>query len=366
MKRRERKQITPDQERRRANRRQRIIRAAGRVLFLAILVAAAICALTIFFKVKTISVEGAMRYHAEEIVAGMGVKQGDNLYLWNKVKVSDRLLHDFPYLESVQIRRRLPDTLMVTVTECSGAVAVPSGTGYCYLSEQGKVLELSETDGGLATVSGVALEDAEPGELVERAQDAYVDALLDVLQTLDAAGMLDGLRFINLTDLTDIRIGYEGRFDIRVGTLDGLSYRIRFAQTVIGERLSPSDIGRLYWDDQNRLHFVPDTAENVAASANETETGSSPPVNLESLEDEPDDPDDPEHADDPDGEDEPGDEHDPDDSDSTDGDGEDADSEETYDGEDGSETDEASSEDGALSDEYDEYDADSADDGLEE
>ena len=366
MKRRERKQITPDQERRRANRRQRIIRAAGRVLFLAILVAAAICALTIFFKVKTISVEGAMRYHAEEIVAGMGVKQGDNLYLWNKVKVSDRLLHDFPYLESVQIRRCLPDTLMVTVTECSGAVAVPSGTGYCYLSEQGKVLELSETDGGLATVSGVALEDAEPGELVERAQDAYVDALLDVLQTLDAAGMLDGLRFINLTDLTDIRIGYEGRFDIRVGTLDGLSYRIRFAQTVIGERLSPSDIGRLYWDDQNRLHFVPDTAENVAASANETETGSSPPVNLESLEDEPDDPDDPEHADDPDGEDEPGDEHDPDDSDSTDGDGEDADSEETYDGEDGSETDEASSEDDASSDEYDEYDADSTDDGLEE
>ena len=354
MKRRERKQITPDQERRRANRRQRIIRAAGRVLFLAILVAAAICALTIFFKVKTISVEGAMRYRAEEIVAGMGVKQGDNLYLWNKVKVSDRLLHDFPYLESVQIRRRLPDTLMVTVTECSGAVAVPSGTGYCYLSEQGKVLELSETDGGLATVSGVALEDAEPGELVERAQDAYVDALLDVLQTLDAAGMLDGLRFINLTDLTDIRIGYEGRFDIRVGTLDGLSYRIRFAQTVISERLSPSDIGRLYWDDQNRLHFVPDTAENVAASANETETGSSPPVNLESPEDEPDDPDDPEHADDPD------------DPDSTDGDGEDTDSEETYDGEDGSETDEASSEDDASSDEYDEYDADSADDGLEE
>ena len=354
MKRRERKQITPDHERRRANRRQRIIRAAGRVLFLAILVAAAICALTIFFKVKAISVEGAMRYRAEEIVAGMGVKQGDNLYLWNKVKVSDQLLHDFPYLESVQIRRRLPDTLMVTVTECSGAVAVPSGTGYCYLSEQGKVLVLSETGGGLATVSGVALEDAEPGEMVERAQDAYVDALLEVLQTLDAAGMLDGLRFINLTDLTDIRIGYEGRFDIRVGTLDGLSYRIRFAQTVIGERLSPSDIGRLYWDDQNRLHFVPDTAENVAASANETETGSSPPVNLESPEDEPDDPDDPEHADDPD------------DPDSTDGDGEDTDSEETYDGEDGSETDEASSEDGASSDEYDEYDADSADDGLEE
>ena len=45
-----------------------------------------------------------------------------------------------------------------------------------------------------------------------------------------------------------------------------LSYRIRFAQTVMSERLSPSDIGRLYWDDEGRMHFVPETAEEVARS----------------------------------------------------------------------------------------------------
>ena len=58
-------------------------------------------------------------------------------------------------------------------------------------------------------------------------------------------------------------------------------YRLRFASTVIDERLSPSDIGRLYWDTQNRLHYVPDTAENVAASAAGTQTESSIPVNLD-------------------------------------------------------------------------------------
>ena len=93
--------------------------------------------------------------------------------------------------------------------------------------------------------------------------------------------MLDELDFINLQDLTDVRIGYQDRFDIRVGTLDELAYRLRFASTVIDERLSPSDIGRLYWDTQNRLHYVPDTAENVAASAAGTQTESSIPVNLD-------------------------------------------------------------------------------------
>ena len=278
---RRRKQSTPERQRRHANRRNRLFRAAGRVLFIGILLAAAVLALTVFFRVNTISVEGSVRYSAEEIVAGMDVKQGDNLYLWNKVKVSDELLQQFPYLETVQIRRHLPDTLVVTVTECTATVAVPSDGGYYYLSEQGKVLEQNAADGGLPLVTGVTLSGLTPGQMVRQAEDAYADALLEILQTMDAGGMLEGLDFINLQDLTDIRIGYDGRFDIRVGTVDELAYRLRFAKTVIDERLSPSDIGRLYWDKDDRLHFVPDTAESVAASATGTETiAGSAPVDL--------------------------------------------------------------------------------------
>lgn len=283
MRRRRRKQKTPEQQRRHANRRQRFFRVVGRVLFIGILLAAAIVALTVFFRVHTITVEGAARYTAEEIVAGMDVKQGDNLYLWNKVKVTDELLQQFPYLETVQIRRHLPDTLVVTVEECTAAVAVPSDGGYYYLSEQGKVLEQNAADGGLPAVTGVTLSGLAPGQMVEPGEDAYVDAMLEVLQTMDAGGMLDGLRFINLQDLTDIRIGYDGQFDIRIGTMDGLAYRLRFAKTVIDERLSPSDIGQLYWDSQNRLHFVPGTAESVAASATGGTPASETPADLSSI-----------------------------------------------------------------------------------
>ena len=181
----------------------------------------------------------------------------------------------------MQIRRHLPDALVVTVTECTATVAVPSDGGYYYLSEQGKVLEQNAADGGLPLVTGVTLSGLTPGRMVRQAEDAYADALLEILQTMDAGGMLEGLDFINLQDLTDIRIGYDGRFDIRVGTVDELAYRLRFAKTVIDERLSPSDIGRLYWDKDDRLHFVPDTAESVAASATGTETiAGSAPVDL--------------------------------------------------------------------------------------
>lgn len=239
----------------------------GRALFVGILLAAAVLALTIFFQVDTITVVGASKYSAEELVAGMDVKKGDNLYLWNKIKTANSLTERFPYLETVQIRRHLPDAIVVTVTECKAVLAVPSDGGYFLLSAQGKVLERRATDGGLPVVTGVSLMGMQPGQTVTPDADAYTDALLTALQTLDEAGMLDEVDFINMQSLTDVRIGYLRRFDIRVGTTERLGYRLRFVQTVIAERLSPSDTGRLYWDSKARLHFVPDTAENVAKSA---------------------------------------------------------------------------------------------------
>ena len=90
---------------------------------------------------------------------------------------------------------------------------------------------------------------------------------LAIMQVLTEQEMADELQFINLQELTDVRIGYGGRFDLRIGAVDSdLSYRVRFAQTVISDRLSPSDIGKLYWDDEGRMHFVPETAEEVARS----------------------------------------------------------------------------------------------------
>lgn len=263
MRRRRRRQKTPEQVRRRVSRRQRFFHTIGRILFLGILLAAATLALTVFFKVDTITVEGAQKYRAEEIVAGMDVKQGDNLYLWNKVKVSDAMLEKFPYLQSVQIRRHLPNALVVTVTECSASVAIASNGGYLLLSKEGKALEQSANSNGLPVVTGMTLTDVPLGKILSSDSSEAADDLLTILQTLDAADMLKDLAFINLSDLHDIHIGYLKRFDIRVDSVDNLAYYLRFAQTVIEDRLSPSDIGQLYWDSQNRLHYVPDTAENI-------------------------------------------------------------------------------------------------------
>ena len=110
--------------RRRPGKFRRALHALSRAVLLLLLTAAAIVMMTIFFKVNTISVEGAEKYSVEEITNALDISKGDNLYLWNKMKVQEHLLEKLPYLDSVRIRRHLPDALVLTVTECRAAPAL--------------------------------------------------------------------------------------------------------------------------------------------------------------------------------------------------------------------------------------------------
>ena len=139
--------------RRRPGKFRRALHALSRAVLLLLLTAAAIVMMTIFFKVNTISVEGAEKYSVEEITNALDISKGDNLYLWNKMKVQEHLLEKLPYLDSVRIRRHLPDALVLTVTECHAAAAVKAEDGsYYYISSTGKILEQSTSDGGGAGV----------------------------------------------------------------------------------------------------------------------------------------------------------------------------------------------------------------------
>lgn len=108
-------------------------RRQGRFSFLyKILIFVAICgaiavALALFFKVDTITVTGNSRYTANQIIEASGIETGDNMFFLNKYHASERITAALPYVETVRISRQLPDTLVVTVTECTAPAGRVAG-----------------------------------------------------------------------------------------------------------------------------------------------------------------------------------------------------------------------------------------------
>ena len=102
---------------RKRRRKRRGPRIFLTLLTFCIVIGAIVASLTVFLKVAKIEVRGAAYYTNEQIIKSSEIQVGDNLFAINKFAVSSKILADFPYLESIKITRRLPDTFIFDVTE---------------------------------------------------------------------------------------------------------------------------------------------------------------------------------------------------------------------------------------------------------
>ena len=150
----------------RRNRRRRRGRAPFplRLLCLAVVIAAFLGALTMFFRIDMIVVEGNERYTEEQIIEAAGVQKEQNLVLLNKYDVKQAIFDALPYVETVVVNRKYPDALLLTVTECVASAALPGADGTWLMSDSGKILERTATvPDGCVRVTGCELSEPSVG-----------------------------------------------------------------------------------------------------------------------------------------------------------------------------------------------------------
>ena len=231
-----------------------------KVLSMLVICGAIIAALTLFFRVGTIVVTGQERYTEAEVVAATGVEQDDNLFLLNKYTVANNILAELPYIEEIRINRKLPDTLLIEVKECGDPLAVIQD-GFAWLvSPGGKIVEQRSASqaGDYPVISGCQLLAPTVGTPMALATEyaAQQQSLLDLLDALEQAGMMDQVEAIRLDDLSVLVMEYGGRFTVEMPYGADYPRKLRALQSVI-DKLETNQTGtvELTWDN-GEVHFI--------------------------------------------------------------------------------------------------------------
>ena len=233
-----------------------------RILSFLIICSTIAAALILFFKTQHFVISGNQRYTEQDIIDSTGVELGDNMFLLNKYAISRQITRELPYVETVSIRRSLPDTLVITVTECQVAAAiVQDGKGWL-LSSGGKLLEevtTAQVD-QYPQISGVELLMPAEGESVEfpAAGNATEEQILSLLQALEKRGTLGELESIDCSDADEIVMSYAGRFRVTMNYDDNFVQDLEALEKVIAE-LQPNETGTIILTNlSERISFVPD------------------------------------------------------------------------------------------------------------
>lgn len=277
--------------RRRRNRRKKMIIRA--VLGSFFLLAAVILVLVLFFNINTITVSGDDVYSDTDIIEASDVKIGDNLIFVSSKKINRKITETLPYAGSIKIKRRLPASLEIIVTKTEAKYAVMADGAYMLLDGSGKVLEkgLSFVGENITLASLGKVTAADTGKTIALENEQVFEKLIKLENACKETG-ITGITSVNITEIYDIKLVYQGRITLILGDTDGanLTHKLSLAREAIKTQDAENNTyrgtinltvnGKAYWSEETQPESTsapeePATGENGSAiSEGNTENNS--------------------------------------------------------------------------------------------
>lgn len=244
--------------RRRKRRRKRSYILYYIMLFLFVGIAFITLSVTVFFNVENIVVEGEAKISEQEIIKQAGIEKGDNLFRINYSEAEDKVLNVIKDIDKVSVKRELPSTVKIVVSETQPYLNVKLDSGYVILSKNYRVMRTdSSPDLNAVTLSGVDIEKFTDGDFVDiNSVEKYdiIEQINDELKNND----IDKIKEIDVSNIVNITLNYDNKYQILLGGVTELSYKLKFVKQVISKNLSPDEKGVIDARQSGQVSFRED------------------------------------------------------------------------------------------------------------
>ncbi len=251
----------------------------------AAVVLAVIFGMSVFLKVRTVTVSGANLYTPWQVRQASGIQDGDSLLTLNQPRLIGKITTALPYVQSARIGIKLPDTVNIEIVETQVTYSVQAEDNTWWLiSAQGKVVEQTDAlqAGEYTKISGLRLASPLAGQPAQEAAAAApaatdptdvtadttgepttaasgsgskrLETVLEILQAMEENGFVGGVTGVDVSDLQSVILWYGTQYEIRMGESTNLAYKIRCAHEAIDQmsqyQSGVLDVSFTLWDDK--------------------------------------------------------------------------------------------------------------------
>lgn len=224
------------------------------LLSVAAVVAAMVMSLSVFFKVKHITVSGMQTYDAYAVEAASGIQKqtaeqkGDNLFSFSHARAGAQIVAKLPYVKSVRFGIKLPDTVNIIIEEEDVVYAIKDNTGTWWLmNASGRVVTMANNSkaSNYTQILGVTLDYPAPNtqamatEVATAQTDASgaavplsvtgaqrLDVAKQILTAMESNGIVGEAASVDVSRTEDIILWYGSRYQVNLGDASQLEYKI--------------------------------------------------------------------------------------------------------------------------------------------
>ncbi len=198
-----------------------------------------------FFNIKNITIIGNEKITQETIISLSEIKLEQNTFKISKSKVEQAIKAN-SYIDSVKVKRKLPDGIEIQVTERKPAYMLTLGNAYVYMNKQGYLLEISQEKLDLPIITGILTSEDQLQE-GSRLCTEDLQKLSSVIQIMDSANNNDMGKLItkiNISDKQDYILELKSeKKNVHVGDTSNLSTKMLYIKKVLqSEKKKEGDI----------------------------------------------------------------------------------------------------------------------------
>ena len=211
---------------------KKIIGFISIIILIAIIIVLALTAP--IFNITDITVSGNNQISSNMIISLSGLKKGENIFKFNsnvKQKIKENT-----YIETVNIKRKLPGTVMISVEERTVKYQINLINSYVYIDKNGYILENSAEKKDVPVIVGLSIKEDEMMN-EKRLKTEDLEKMNDIIKIIDAAKAIniDNLiTEINTEDKDNYVLYLESKSKkINIGDTSNLTNKMLYVQKIL-------------------------------------------------------------------------------------------------------------------------------------
>ena len=226
------------QQEKAARKRRMVFRIVKWTSLCAILIGGGIYfLLSPLFNIKTITVTGNSKLTEEELISLSGIQLEENTFQVQTTKTQEKIKQN-AYVDTVNISRKLPNEIVIEITERTPTFMLTLGNAYVYINNQGYLLEISQTALELPIITGFQTkeEDIIAGNRLSAEDLQRLDQVLQIMKSAESNGIKDLITEINIENKQDyvLELKKEKKI-VHLGDTSNLSTKMLYIISILEE-----------------------------------------------------------------------------------------------------------------------------------
>ena len=192
---------------------------------------------------KNITINGNKYIKSDDIIKILDIKDDKNIFRYN-INNMEKILLSNKYIDKIKIKRKLPNTLSINISEKDIVANLYNGQVYCYIDKNGTFIDKFDEDNKDYNIIKVNIDyNLDNSQTINFDNKENEKSLLSLIDYIKEESIYKKIKSIDMTNANTINIYTKDDVHVLLNKGEELKYNVSRLASILSDLQNKNQIG---------------------------------------------------------------------------------------------------------------------------